>query len=416
MKAHKIAVDIVQNLQAHGHIAYFAGGWVRDHVMGNDASDIDIATDATPEKIIKLFPKTLLIGISFGVVVVIIDGHHFEVATFREDSENSDGRKPESVLFSTPKEDALRRDFTINGLFYNPITHEILDYVDGVKDIKKRVIRTIGDPQERFVEDRLRMVRAFRFASRFDFSIDQETQDAIFENADTLFPSVSIERIWQELNKMSKHPRFDKALIEMHRLELLPIIFPELKGTHLHDIKQRVLYFNLFPKKTHTILYLAQLFPDISKDEMIDICRYLRVSNHEIYHIETYYLAKALVKKEIELNEEFDPVEWTHYFARKDAFLSLEILMITSIHEQKESHLITYKERVQKLKKHIDRIVNKTPIISGKDLLSLGFKPGEFLGKILNEAERYSIIKNIEDSELILDYLKKTPLWQNNFL
>ena len=192
----KIATAIVRKLVAAGYTAYFAGGWVRDYLMGHPSEDIDIATDAPPEKIIDLFPKTLLVGVAFGVVVVIVDGHQFEVATFRRDIDYADGRKPSKIELSTAEEDAFRRDFTINGMFYDPLEDVFHDFVKGKEDIQHGVIRAIGNADERFVEDRLRMIRAVRFAARFAFNISSETQSAIEANADTLFPAVAMERIW----------------------------------------------------------------------------------------------------------------------------------------------------------------------------------------------------------------------------
>jgi poly(A) polymerase len=225
MDAKYYATLLVKELVKAGYIAYFAGGWARDYVMGHPSADIDIATNAPPEKILDLFPCTILVGLAFGVIIVVIEGHQFEVATFRRDIGYDSGRRPNSIELADPEEDALRRDFTINGLFFDPLEERIIDYVGGIEDIKKRVIRTIGNADERFSEDRLRMIRAIRFAARFGFAIEEETQIGIALNADTLFPAVAMERIWQEFNKMVAYPHFDQALIEMHRLKLLPVIW-----------------------------------------------------------------------------------------------------------------------------------------------------------------------------------------------
>jgi poly(A) polymerase len=266
------ATAIVKKLVRAGFIAYFAGGWVRDHVMGHDSADIDIATSAAPLEIMDLFPNTILVGLAFGVVIVVIEGHQFEVATFRKDLHYINGRKPEGIELSTPEEDALRRDFTINGLFYDPLEHIIHDYVHGIEDIKKGIIRTIGNPHERFFEDRLRMLRAFRFSARFGFAIDPVTQQAIKENANKFFPAVAMERVWQEFNKMASYPRFDQAIVEMHRLELLDEIFPELRGLHLKELRHFVSAYAHFPKSCPTILYLMELFPALSLEQKISNC------------------------------------------------------------------------------------------------------------------------------------------------
>jgi len=232
--------------------------------MKHPSDDIDIATDAPTEEILNLFPRTILVGLSFGVVVVVLDGHQFEVATFRRDIGYADGRKPTRVERSSPEEDASRRDFTINGMFYDPVEEVVHDFVNGAEDIKLGIIRTIGDPYQRFAEDRLRMIRAVRFSSRFGFTIDQDTQDAIRANADTLFPAVAMERVWQEFCKMVRFPNVDHAIIELHRLELLQVIFPQLQGVHLNEIKKRVAHISHYPPTTDPFLHMLALFPGIS--------------------------------------------------------------------------------------------------------------------------------------------------------
>lgn len=406
------ATQIVNRLLAHGHTAYFAGGWVRDHVMGHDSNDIDIATSATPQEILDLFPKTILVGLSFGVVIVVIDEHQFEVATFRRDVEYTNGRKPESVEFCDPREDALRRDFTINGLFYDPIDHKIFDYVDGVNDIKKGIIRTIGNPHERFLEDRLRMVRAFRFASRFSFHIDLETQTAIRENAETLFPSVSMERIWQEFCKMANSEQIDTAFIDMHRLEILPEIFPSLKGVHLNEIKQRVIHFQHFPKKCPAQLYIAQLFPEATLQEMIERLNRLRASRQDQKVVETYFQAKDLVARERKDSLHYNPLEWVHFLSCKYAKTSLEVAITDLPDEEREKLRQLHIERIGKLAPHTQRAKTKKPLVSGKLLLDMGFKPGEQIGDLIDEAERIAVFLDLDTTESVLKRLKETELWK----
>lgn len=412
MKTLDKAIEIVNRLAAQGHVAYFAGGWVRDHVMGHDSNDIDIATSATPQEIVNLFPKTILVGMHFGVVVVVVDGHQFEVATFRRDIEYTDGRKPESVEFCDPREDALRRDFTINGLFYDPIEHKIFDFVDGVNDIKKGIIRTIGNPHERFLEDRLRMVRAFRFASRFSFHIDLETQTAIRENAETLFPSVSMERIWQEFCKISNSPQVDTAFIDMHRLEILPEIFPSLKDVHLNDIKHRVIHFQHFPQKCPAQLYIAQLFPDDTVDDMVGRIARLRTSRRDQKVIETYFHAKELVDKERKDKIHYNPLDWVHFLANQYAETCLEVA-ITDLPDDERCELRQlHAKRIDKLKPHVLRASTKKPLVSGKLLLEMGFKAGEQMGDLLDEAERLAVFLDLDTTESVLKRLKETELWK----
>src|SRR5262245_24122533 len=173
------AIDIVKELRRHGHEAYFVGGCVRDMVMGIEPADYDIATSAHPEEVVKIFPRTEAIGAQFGVVLVIKRGHPFEVATFRSDEAYVDGRRPTGVVFTDAKQDVLRRDFTINGLLYDPLADKVIDYVNGRADIKAKIVRAIGDPPARFEEDKLRILRAIRFGARLGYTIDELTWDAV---------------------------------------------------------------------------------------------------------------------------------------------------------------------------------------------------------------------------------------------
>ena len=162
MEEHPQARYIVDTLAKAGFVAYYAGGWVRDFLLGHPSDDIDIATNAPPETIQALFPKTVPIGIAFGIVLVIVEGHPYEVATFRNDLEYQDGRRPLRIEFTTAEEDAKRRDFTINGMFYDPLQKTVLDFVGGQQDLQKQLVRAIGNPHARIAEDRLRMIRAIR--------------------------------------------------------------------------------------------------------------------------------------------------------------------------------------------------------------------------------------------------------------
>jgi len=177
------ALGIVQKLRNNGYTAYLVGGCVRDLLMGREPHDYDIATSAVPETIAQLFPNTLEVGRKFGVMIVIENGYQFQVATFRSETGYEDGRHPSAVTYSTPEDDAKRRDFTCNGLFFDPIEQKFLDWVGGLEDIKQKILRTIGDPNERFAEDHLRMLRAVRFAIQLGFRIDAATFNAIIKNS-----------------------------------------------------------------------------------------------------------------------------------------------------------------------------------------------------------------------------------------
>lgn len=221
------ALWVVERLREAGHEALFAGGCVRDMLLGSEPADHDVATSATPEQVAELFPRVLLVGAKFGVAVVLRRGDAVEVATFRNDLSYSDGRRPDDVRFSTPREDAERRDFTINGMFYDPLSDEVIDYVGGRADIERQVIRTIGDPDQRLAEDYLRMLRAVRFATRLGFAIDPETAEAIKARAERI-SAISGERVCDELTKMLSSARADEAVKALAQLGLAQVILADL--------------------------------------------------------------------------------------------------------------------------------------------------------------------------------------------
>lgn len=405
MEALKYATQIVQRLNTAGYTAYFAGGWVRDYVMDHPSSDVDIATNAPPEVILDLFPRTILVGLAFGVVVVIFEGHQFEISTFRRDLNYEGGRRPESVEFADAREDALRRDFTINGMFYDPIEKKIIDLVGGCEDIDRKLIRTIGNPQERFVEDRLRMIRAVRFATRFGFRIDQDTQIAIEENADTLFPAVAMERIWQEFTKMADYPHLDHAMIELHRFRLLQTIFPSLADVHLNEIKKRVSHYAHFPEGTPPLLYILELFPSSTLEEQLDICKLLKLSNQQMRLTE--YMAHLYMLKDSE-----NLVEWAHAYAHPHANVGLNVMAARLPDEERSGFLLEHQIRRESLNGHVQRIVKKQPLVSSYHLKDLGVAPGPGMGALLKEAERIAIDKDLDDPQAVLNLLQKQPLWR----
>jgi len=224
----EFALQVVNRLREAGFIALWAGGCVRDMLLGSTPHDYDVATDATPPQVRKLFRKTIAVGAQFGVIEVLGDepNLHVQVATFRSDGEYSDGRHPDSVKYGTPQDDAVRRDFTINGLFFDPVKEEVIDYVDGQADLKQRIVRAIGDPAHRIDEDKLRMLRAIRFVSRLAFDLDANTGQAI-ERLHQQIKQVSAERITEELKKMLIHKERLKALHYLTQLKLLQTLLPE---------------------------------------------------------------------------------------------------------------------------------------------------------------------------------------------
>jgi poly(A) polymerase len=220
------ALGIVEKLKSKGHEAYFAGGSVRDAWMGRPAQDFDIATSAEPNAVEKIFSKTVPVGKEFGVMVVVVPAGSFEVASFRHDGPYLDGRRPAHVKFTNAEEDAKRRDFTMNALFYDPVTEETIDYVGGLKDIEKKVIRTVGVASERFGEDKLRMLRAIRFVAQLGFAIEGETLTAIQARASEI-TQVSSERVFMEMSKLLRSPYWIRGLELLKVGNLARYIWPE---------------------------------------------------------------------------------------------------------------------------------------------------------------------------------------------
>jgi poly(A) polymerase len=244
------ALAVLTRLREHGHVAYFAGGCVRDELLGLTPKDYDIATDAPPNRVRQLFSNAQAVGAAFGVILVRHKKSVVEVATFRTDGRYLDGRRPEAVTFTNAEEDAKRRDFTINGMFLDPIENKVIDYVGGQRDLRNKWLRAIGNPDERFEEDHLRLLRAVRFAARFGLEIKGETAVSIANHAEQLV-RISPERIAEELRLMLTPPTREAAWRELRRFALLPVIFRHLPGT---------------AKKPKTDL---QLFPSVSPGETI---------------------------------------------------------------------------------------------------------------------------------------------------
>ncbi|MBS3905273.1 MAG: CCA tRNA nucleotidyltransferase [Simkania sp.] len=406
-----IATAIVKQLQESGHLAYFAGGWVRDLVMQHPSDDIDIATSASVEEIQALFPKTIPIGISFGIVIVVDRGHQFEVATFRKDRDYVDGRRPIGFDPATPQEDALRRDFTINGMFYDPLSETIYDFTEGKTDIANKTIRAIGDPAARFQEDRLRMMRAVRYATRFNFTIDTKTREAILDQAETLLPAVAMERIWQEFKKMAQFAHFDEGLAELQRLKLLPTIFPQLRGIPAADIEKRLAPVEYFPKGTPPIAELLQLFPRNSLEEWLGLCDYLKLSREDKEFAGKLHACFSMLQMPEDWQTNLEPIEWVRFYADERSHLYLKIFAAHLYVEEREEFYTTHASREKALWRFIERLRRNLPILSSQDLLLAGISPGPIMGKLLKEAERLAANFGIEDQEELLRLLRNSSLW-----
>lgn len=407
MDEHPQAREIVETLAKAGFIAYYAGGWVRDLLLNHPSDDIDIATNAPPETIQALFPHTVPIGLAFGIILVIIDGRQYEVATFRQDLDYKDGRRPTKIEFTTAVEDAKRRDFTINGMFYDPLKDEILDYVDGKIDLENKLIRAIGDPHERIKEDRLRMIRAIRLACRFHFKIEKNTELAIRAHAKELFPAVAIERVSQEFKKSHDFGHLRAMLIHLHEFGLLQEIFPALEKVELSEIKEMLEPIKDYPAKAPVIASILALFQDYSLDEQQQICKNLKLSNADLLFATFLYHARTLIG----LDRPVERVEWAYFYANSFAPICLQIISAHYPSRKRVAFLKEHEEQMELLDTSIQRIKKQDPIIKSDDLKNEGIEPSPLMGQLLEEAERIAINEQIHDPTTILTRLKESSIW-----
>ena len=411
MIRHPQAEQIVQKLAQAGHVAVYAGGCVRDALLQRTYPDVDIATSATPDQVQSLFPKASdPQGKAFGVIRLRIDDHVFEIATFRVDGPYLDGRRPSSITFTTAQEDAQRRDFTINGMFFDPLKNELLDYVQGQADLATQQIRAIGDPLARFTEDRLRLFRAIRFAVQLGFSIEPTTWKALC----TLAPDskvISPERIRDELVKILTSPDpargfdllYDSGLLSVWIPELLPMRDCAQSPEHHPEgdvwVHTRLLLTHL--KNPSPVLALSALLHDIGKpptsktdpDGRIrffghegvgarmaeEILRRLRFPNDEISAI-TACIANHMAFKDAP-NMRVSTLK--RLLARPTFLEELELHRIdcSSCHGQ----LDIYNFLTAKLSEFSKEEIKPKPLLTGHDLQELGATPGPKMGKILHQ-------------------------------
>lgn len=408
VNALEAAKKVLVKLRNAGYQAYFVGGCVRDMLMGKPMVDIDIATDAPPVIVSTIFSDVISIGAAFGIIVVKLEGYLFEVATFRNDGQYIDGRHPQQVKFSSMREDALRRDFSINGIYYDPFEDKLFDFVEGIRDIEKKVIRAIGHPRLRFAEDKLRILRAIRFASSLEFTLDPATERALIKEAPTLVSAVSPERIWQELKKMMKsHPY--QAMVLLLKLKVLVTIFPELRDIPYSILRSTIAFLNkLNPQKFPEILLLLPLFQGVPEEATSAAFSRLKVSNKELRLIEAWY--KALPHFQ---NISMSRVFWAHFLASPSASMFLEIFSALQKDPSKQQHFIARVQELEtRLEKFILRIKTASPLISAPDLMAKGIAPGRLLGDLLKEAENLSIEHECLDKEKILAILQEKGFWK----
>ena len=426
------AESIVQRLQEAGYEALFAGGCVRDALLGNEPKDYDIATDATPDEILRLFPKGDTIGAHFGVILVKENGFHFEIATFREDGNYLDGRRPEDVRFSDSKSDAQRRDFTINGMFHDPVSGETIDYVGGKKDLDARLIRAIGDPLERFEEDYLRVLRAIRFATVLDFAIEPETWKAIRKVAPQL-KQISVERIQHELDKIWLSPHrvkgFDLLVDSGLMAELIPEIL-DLQGCEQPPqwhpegdvfVHTRLMLGMLEPNASLPLV-LSVLFHDIGKpatysyDPAEDRIRFNK--HDKVGARMTEEILKRFRYPNSVIEAAVTGVERHMQFAnvQKMKVSKLKRFMDSeTFDDEMELHRVDCGSSHRKfdnyhfLKEKIEEFANEPLIpprlLTGHDLIERGWQPGPAMGKILTKAQDLQLEGRLTTREEALEWL-----------
>ena len=376
MTNRQAAIAIVRRLQREGFQALLAGGCVRDMLLGRRPKDYDVATSARPEEVMALFPRTLEIGAKFGVVIVLAQPKPVEVATFRTETGYQDGRHPETVTFTNAAEDAGRRDFTMNGMFYDPLAEEVLDFVDGQADLTRRIIRTIGSADERFGEDYLRMLRAVRFSTELDFPIEPKTFAAIKANAPRI-TALSGERTAIELETTLVHPRRGQGAALLFDSGLARAIFPDLPaGQH----RRAVAVLGRLRKRVDFALALAAFFTGCQAEDAITQCHILKLSRNQTKH-----LTFLLTHRGRLLDDEMSLASLKKLLAQP-YFLDLYELerAIQKAEGNKEAlaSLGRLRRRVRSLR-GVD--VRPTPLLNGHDLIRLGASPGPQVGQLAEE-------------------------------
>ncbi len=445
--AKKFATLIVRTLRERGHQAFLCGGCVRDLLLGREPADYDVTTDATPEQVMRIFPETYAVGAQFGVVLVPLpqlderaEGEAvavsskagvIEVATFRSDVGYSDGRHPDEVRFSKdPREDVARRDFTINGLLMDPLSGEVFDFVDGRKDLEAGIIRTIGDPEQRFAEDKLRMLRAVRFAARFEYSIDPPTLAGIREMSSQI-EQVSHERVRDELTKMLTEGRARQAFLLLDESELLPEVLPEISA--MKGVEQPPQYHPEGDVFVHTLLLLEKLphpcpatlawgalLHDVGKpstfrvapdrirfDGHVEvgirmaeaICRRLRFSNEDTEQI------LALVQHHMRFGQITLMKESTlKKFLRMPKFdehLDLHRMDCQASH----GDLSSYRFAQEQLAAIPPEKMRPAPLVTGSDLIAAGYVPGPRFKEILSTVEDGQLEGRLQSKEEAMEFV-----------
>ena len=398
----KTATNIVRTLQDAGHQACFAGGCVRDALRGVKPKDYDIVTSATPGDVIALYPKANTVGAHFGVVLVKKKGFHFEIATFRADGDYTDGRRPDKVRFTSAEEDARRRDFTINGMFFDPVADEIIDCVDGHADLEAGLIRAIGNPEHRFAEDHLRMCRAVRFATVLGYEIESRTWEAVKKHAPRI-REISVERVRDEFDRIWVSPDRARGFDLLVESGLLEQVIPELLDLRGCDqppqwhpegdvYTHTRIMLEMLPGDASLELVLSVLFHDIGKPvtrtidddgrirfnghdkagaEMSErILRGLRYSNAVIAQV-----GEAVRKHMYFMNvQQLRPAKLRRFMARPHFAEELELHRVDCASSHRK--LGNWQFLKNKQEEFAEEALIPDPLLTGRDLIALGWRPG----------------------------------------
>jgi len=428
------ALQVIQTLHQAGFLAFLVGGCVRDLLLNREPADYDVSTDATPDDVMRIFPKTYAVGAQFGVVLVAVgENETVEVATFRNDLGYSDGRHPDEVRFSkTPQEDVQRRDFTINGLLLDPLTDEVLDYVGGRKDLEQGIIRTIGDPEKRFGEDKLRMLRAVRFASRFGYILEMNTMTAIQKLAPQI-SRVSAERVRDELTKMLTEGKARLAFFMLYASRLLQQVLPEIaamKGIEqppeFHPegdvfIHTLLLLDNLPDPCTPTLAWGA-LLHDVGKPATFRKAPdRIRFDNHVDVGVK---IAEGICQRLHFPNEHTEQIIALvdNHMRFMDAMRMNEstlkkFLRIPKFEEHLELHRLdclassgkmgSYDFVKQKLGSMPPEAMRPAPLVTGDQLIAAGYEPGPRFKAILAAVEDAQLENRLTNSEEAMVFIRR---------
>lgn len=400
------AVWVMKQLRDAGHEALLAGGCVRDLLLGERPKDYDVATDARPERVIELFRSTRKVGAQFGVVLVRRHKEWLEVATFRSDGEYVDGRRPSSVSFGDARADALRRDFTVNGMFLDPIAGEVRDYVGGRADLEAKLIRAIGNPAERFAEDYLRLLRAVRFAARLEFELEDATRAAIADQAQNL-PQIAAERRREELSKMLGHPRRGIAFEMLRLTGLLQHSWPGADWSDEHLERCATLLPKL-AKGAPWELCLSILLSDRSADEAAAIARGLACSNEERRSVQW------LLSKQNDLRHP-DALTLAQL---KRLMASPDFESLCSWQKARHQLLSDCVAQDAALDQRINAIpadkISPPPLVTGTDLHNLGIQPGPVFRRVLEAIYTDQLNEQIHERQIALERVRKLLAEETN--